>query len=216
MLSVLLLLTGMFGLSHGKRDCNSAFLNISITDDSVTDEVNLFAVGACTTGSDEDGLEISQRMECVDDIIYQYMYPNANCSDEPFMTNENIPGYCGGQDCTEYAQVTTYLSSESLCANYSDNGWLVLPMLMRDCYTYDFQSIQGKSYKVLCDDTSVNLGIFSSSDCSDKQYTAYELYIDGECIDGEYADVLSCPNIGSKAKVQITILISAWLLVFMF
>ena len=97
--------------------------------------------GFCTSGIDALGLPISQQMECVNGSIYQYVYSNANCSDEAFKTNEDIPGYCGGTDCSQYAQVRTYLNE--LCSDV--DGYLILPMLMYDCYEYYFGN--GQSFK---------------------------------------------------------------------
>ncbi len=143
-------------------------------------------------GEDDIGESISQKMECVEGEIFQYLYPNANCSDEPFKTNFDIHGYCDGIVCEEYAQVKTYLNES--CS--TKDGWFVLPMLMFDCIEYDFGEGKGQAFKFLCDmsEGTVNLGIFNRKDCRDARYTSYEIYKNQTCIDGEYAQLLYCPE----------------------
>lgn len=138
-------------------------------------------------------------MECENGTVIQKLYPNANCSDEPFRQNEDIDGYCGGDICEEYAMVLTSLNES--CSN-SDGYW-ILPMLMNDCYQYSFGQDKGASYKFVCDDlTQINLGIFESADCSDDTYESYTLYEDGGCDDAGYAEIISCPK-DSAIKVSV-------------
>ena len=166
----------------------------------------LYIQGVCTYGQDGDAQDISQVMQCENDTIIQHVYSNANCSDEPFKRNTDIPGYCGGDDCEEYALVLTYLNES--CSN--TDGYLILPMLINDCHQYSFGDDVGGSYKFICDDeTKISLGIFESTDCSDAKYQSYTLYEDKQCFDGEYAEVVSCPKDNAiKLTFQFTLFIA--------
>ena len=161
-------------------------------------------------GVDGAGEDISQKMECVNGNIFQYVYTNRNCSDEPFKTNDDIYGYCDGVNCQEYSEVKTYLNES--CSNV--DGWLILPMLMHDCYQYNFGEGNGQSFKFLCDitDKKISLGIFNSKDCSDSRYLSYDIYKDKTCIDGEYAEILTCPTnntveLSTLIGIMVTIII---------
>ena len=170
----------------------------------------LYNQGVCTPGKDGAGLDISQKMECVNGSINQYVYANANCSDEAFKTYEDVPGYCGGTVCSEYAQVMTYLNES--CSDV--DGYLILPMLTYDCYPYNFGN--GQSFKFFCDEYTIDLGIFDSSDCSDSEYTAYTVYggytKEESCIDGEYAEVIDCPKEKSVANTFDAVMITSAIL----
>ena len=144
-------------------------------------------------------------MECENGTVIQKLYPNANCSDEPFRQNEDIGGYCGGEICEEYAMVLTSLNDS---CSIKDGYW-ILPMLINDCYQYSFGQDKGGSYQFICDDsTEINLGIFQGTDCSDDTYQSYTTYKNEECDDTfDYAEIISCPNNHAmKLSVLFTIL----------